>query len=105
MKNELENFFKDKTIDSLEDVRSAMNEFVLKNWKDFIHNEISPEHLEAHKYLDKWDKKHNLRDIHKTLEIYPDCFLAKLYLVLDKDSDQLTKEGVKILRRIKRLKN
>ena len=47
----------------------------------------------------------NLRDIHKTLEIYPDCFLAKLYLVLDKDSDQLTKDGVKILRRIKRLKN
>ncbi len=85
MKNELENFFKDKTIDSLEDVNSAMNEFVLKSWKDFIHNEISPEHLEAHKYLDKWDKKHNLRDIHKTLEIYPDCFLAKLYLVLDKD--------------------
>ena len=85
MKNELENFFKDKTIDSLEDVNSVMNEFVLKSWKDFIHNEISPEHLEAHKYLDKWDKKHNLRDIHKTLEIYPDCFLAKLYLVLDKD--------------------
>ena len=85
MKNELENFFKDKNIDSLEDVHSAMNEFVLKSWKDFIHNEISPEHLEAHKYLDKWEKKHNLRDIHKTLEIYPDCFLAKVYLALDKD--------------------
>ena len=85
MKNELENFFKDKNIDSLEDVRGAMNEFVLKSWKDFIHNEISPEHLEAHQYLDKWEKKHNLKDIHKTLEIYPDCFLAKVYLALDKD--------------------
>ena len=34
-----------------------------------------------------------------------DRILEAKSLVLDKDSDQLTKEGVKILRRIKRLKN
>lgn len=30
MKQELDNFFKDKEINSLEDMNSAMNEFVLK---------------------------------------------------------------------------
>ena len=34
-----------------------------------------------------------------------DRILEAKSLVLDKDSDQLTKEGVKILRKIKRLKN
>ena len=34
-----------------------------------------------------------------------DRILEAKSLVLDKDSDQLIKEGVKILRRIKRLKN
>ena len=34
-----------------------------------------------------------------------DRILEAKSLVLDKDRDQLTKEGVKILRRIKRLKN
>ena len=85
MKQDLNDFLKDKEIDSLEDMNGAMNEFIIKSWKKFINNEINSEHTKAHEYLDKWDQNHNLRYVHKTLEYYPDCFLAKVYLSSNKD--------------------
>lgn len=97
MKQELEEFMKDKQIDSLDDMNLAMNQFVLKSWIDFAHYEISPIHKDAHKYLEKWYQNHHIKDLKKVLEIYPDCFLAKVYLLHEEDTYFFIREMEKML--------
>lgn len=85
MKQELDDFFKDKEINSLEDMNSAMNEFVFKSMKNLVNMEINSEHTKAHEFMDKWEKNHNLKYVHKALEYYPECFLAKVCLISNKN--------------------
>ena len=92
MKKELENFLEGRDIRDSEDMNKALGEFTLKCWKDFANHEISPEHMEAHQYLEKWEKYHHEKDLKKVLSVYPDCFLAKVYLSLNKDRFTFIKE-------------
>lgn len=85
MKQELDNFFKDKEINSLEDMNRAMKEFMIKSMRDVINNEITPQHAKAHEFMDQWKKNHDLKYVHKALELYPDCFLAKVCLIANQD--------------------